>query len=60
MVPEPTDFITENSQWLTVFQLPFYAPELNLTEGVWSLLKRSLTNFVAANLDHLVRVMNAS
>jgi transposase len=30
--------------WLTVFQLPAYAPELNPVEGVWSSLKRSLAN----------------
>ena len=30
--------------WLTVFQLPAYAPELNPVEPVWSNLKRSLAN----------------
>ena len=30
--------------WLTVFQLPAYAPELNPVEPVWSHLKRSLAN----------------
>jgi putative transposase len=30
----------EARQWLTVFQLPSYAPELNPAEGVWSALKR--------------------
>ncbi|MFE6625526.1 transposase [Streptomyces sp. NPDC057740] len=28
--------------WLTVYQLPPYAPECNPVEGVWSHLKRSL------------------
>jgi hypothetical protein len=32
--------------WLTVFQLPAYAPELNPVEPVWSVLKRSLANLV--------------
>ena len=54
---ELTEFIVENKEWLRVFHLPSYAPELNPTEGVWSLVKRSLANFAAANLDHLVRVM---
>ncbi|MFE0704624.1 transposase [Streptomyces sp. NPDC058872] len=54
---ELAGFIAENKEWLRVFQLPSYAPDLNPTEGVWSLLKRSLENFAAANLDHLVRVM---
>jgi transposase len=50
-------FIAENQQWLTVFQLPACAPGLHPVEGVWSLVKRSLANFAAANLDHLVRVV---
>nr|WP_229686859.1 transposase [Longimycelium tulufanense] len=54
---ELTAFITENKDWLTVFHLPSYAPDLNPTEGIWSLVKRSLANFAAANLDHLVRVL---
>jgi hypothetical protein len=53
---ELTDFIAEHKQWLTVFHLPSYAPDLNPTEGVWSVVKRSLANFAAANLDHLIRV----
>jgi transposase len=36
-----------------VFQLPPYAPDLNPTEGIWSLLERG----VLANLAHLVRVV---
>ncbi|MEU8359253.1 transposase [Nonomuraea sp. NPDC048882] len=31
----------------TVFQLPAYAPELNLVEQVWSALKRSLANLAS-------------
>lgn len=34
------EFIDANAEWLTAFQLPTYAPDLNLTEGVWSLVKR--------------------
>jgi DDE superfamily endonuclease len=40
--------------WLTVFQLPAYAPELNPMEGVWSHLKRSLANLARHGLDQLV------
>lgn len=54
---ELTDFIAANRDWLHVVHLPSYAPELNPTEGVWSLLKRSLTDFAAADLDHLTRVV---
>nr|WP_285739377.1 transposase [Kitasatospora phosalacinea] len=34
------EFITTNADWLTVFQLPTHAPDLNPTEGIWSLVKR--------------------
>lgn len=39
--------------WPTVFCLPVCAPELNLAEGVWSHLKRSLSNLAPATLDQL-------
>ncbi|MET9475489.1 transposase [Streptomyces sp. NPDC002922] len=39
--------------WLTVYQLPPYAPKLNSVEGVWSHLKRSLANLTEHNLDQL-------
>ena len=57
LVDELADFFEENKAWLRVFQLPGYAPELNPTEGVWSIIKRSLADFAAANLNHLVRVV---
>ncbi|WP_123980505.1 transposase [Streptomyces sp. Ag109_O5-1] len=50
------DFARENKEWLRVFQLPSYAPDLNPAEGIWSLLKRSLADFAAADLNHLVKV----
>ncbi|MEU7883803.1 transposase [Microbispora bryophytorum] len=44
--------------WLTVVQLPAYAPDLNATEGIWSLLKRGvLANLAAADLHQLIRVI---
>ncbi|MFC1407657.1 MULTISPECIES: transposase [Streptacidiphilus] len=52
-----TEFAVEHRDWLEVFQFPSYAPDLNPQEGIWSLVKRGLANFAAANLDHLVRVM---
>jgi putative transposase len=39
--------------WLTVFQLPAYAPELNPVEPVWSNLKRSLANLVKQDITQL-------
>ncbi|MFI7536486.1 helix-turn-helix domain-containing protein [Streptosporangium sp. NPDC049376] len=34
--PETRRFIADNDDWLRVFQLPSYAPDLNPVEGVWS------------------------
>ncbi|MFD0883736.1 transposase [Streptosporangium algeriense] len=56
--PEMRRFIVDNGDWLRVFQLPSYAPDLNPVEGLWSLLNRGgLANLAAASLDHLVRVI---
>jgi len=43
--------------WLTVFQLPAYAPELNPVEGVWSVLKRSLANLTKQGIDQLTALV---
>ncbi|MYS12871.1 IS630 family transposase [Streptomyces sp. SID4982] len=43
--------------WLTVYQLPPYAPELNPVEGVWSHLKRSLANLTEHGLDQLTALV---
>jgi transposase len=43
--------------WLTVFQLPPYASELNPVESVWALLKRSLANLVKRNLSELTAMV---
>ncbi|MFD4413318.1 transposase [Streptomyces sp. NPDC058476] len=56
MARELADFAEENKDWLRAFHLPSYAPELNPAEGIWSLLKGSLTGFAAADLAHLVRI----
>lgn len=38
--------------WLTVFQLPPYAPDLNPGEGIWSVLRRTtLANRAFADPD---------
>jgi len=39
--------------WLTVFQLPPYASELNPVESAWSHLKRSLANLVKRDITQL-------
>ncbi len=43
--------------WLTVFQLPPYASELNPVESIWSLLKRSLASLVKRNLGELTALV---
>lgn len=43
--------------WLTVFQLPAYASELNPVESVWSHLKRSLVNLVKRDLAQLTSLV---
>jgi transposase len=40
-----------------VFQLPTYAPDLNPTEGVWSLVKREVGNLAAADLGQITRAV---
>jgi hypothetical protein len=40
-----------------VYRLPAYTPDLNPVEGIWSLLKRSMVNFAATDLDGLVRIV---
>ena len=57
LAPELTDFAQENEAWLRIYRLPAYTPDLNPAEGIWSLLKRSMVNFAAADLDGLVRII---
>ncbi|MFD3782331.1 transposase [Streptomyces sp. NPDC059985] len=39
--------------WLTVFLLPAYSPDLNPVEWVWAHVKRSLANLAVMALDRL-------
>ena len=43
--------------WLTVFQLPPYASELNPVESVWSHLKRSLANLAKRDIAQLTSLV---
>jgi len=45
--------------WLTVFQLPAYSPELNPVEPVWSNLKRSLSNLTKHDIAQLTVLVKA-
>lgn len=50
-------FVEAHRDWLTVVQLPAYAPDLNPVEGVWSHLKRNLANLVACTIDQLAAMV---
>jgi transposase len=56
-MPPMREFIDAHADWLTVVHLPAYAPDLNPAEGIWSMLKGSLVNFAARNLDHLAQTV---
>jgi hypothetical protein len=43
--------------WLTIYQLPPYAHELNPVEPVWSHLKRSLANLAKRNISELTALV---
>ena len=49
--------LVADRDWLTVYQLPPYAHELNPVEPVWSHLKRSLTNLAKPNLAQLTALV---
>ncbi|MFG2395183.1 transposase [Streptomyces lavendulae] len=43
-------------EWLTIYYLPPYAPDLNPVEGIWSLLRRGwLSNVAFHTPEHLVQ-----
>jgi DDE superfamily endonuclease len=50
-------FTAAHGDWLTVVQLPAYAPDLNPVEGVWSVVKNGLGNLAAHGLDHLAAII---
>uniref|UniRef100_UPI0018FE93EF transposase n=1 Tax=Streptomyces niger TaxID=66373 RepID=UPI0018FE93EF len=49
----------DRHDWLTIIQLPTYAPDLNPVEGIWSLLRRAVTANVVftdrGQLEHAIR-----
>lgn len=49
--------LADARSWLTVYQLPAYAPEFNPVEGVWSHLKRSLVNLTKHSLEQLTALV---
>ena len=57
LAPELAEFAAGNKEWLRVYRLPAYTPDVNPAEGIWSLLKRSMANFAAAGQASLVRII---
>ena len=51
------EFTGAHPDWLTVVQLPSYAPELNPVEGVWASMKNGLGNLAACSADQLAAVV---
>jgi putative transposase len=49
--------LVEARDWLSVYQFPPYAHELNPVEPVWSHLKRSLANLAKRNLAQLTALV---
>lgn len=46
----------EARDWLTIYHLPPYVPDLNPVEGIWSLLRRGwLSNVAFSTPEHLVQ-----
>jgi hypothetical protein len=50
-------FTEPRQDWLTVVQLPGYAPDLNAVEGAWSVMKSGLGNHAARTLDELEAIV---
>jgi hypothetical protein len=50
-------FTESHRDWLTVVQLPAYAPDLNPAEGAWANMKNGLGNLAARNVDQLATIV---
>ncbi|MCZ7458962.1 transposase [Streptomyces sp. WMMC940] len=57
LVEPMCEFIAAHADWLTVFQLPSYTPDLNPQESIWSLVKRDIGNPTAADLGQITRAV---
>ncbi|GAA2445248.1 hypothetical protein GCM10010421_40770 [Streptomyces glaucus] len=48
----------DTHDWITAYQLPHYAPDLNPVEDIWSLVRRAgQNNTVFTDPDHLMHVL---
>ena len=51
------EFTGAHPDWLTVVQLPSYAPDLNPCEGVWANVKNGLGNLAACSAGQLAKIV---
>jgi len=49
--------LIDSRDWLTVLQLPAYAPELNPVETLWAHVKNGLGNLAAGTVDELAAIV---
>ncbi|MDQ2874746.1 MAG: transposase [Actinomycetota bacterium] len=50
-------FAESHRDWLTVVQLPAYAPDLNPAEGAWANMKNGLGNLAARDVSQLAGIV---
>ena len=50
-------FTESHRDWLTVVQLPSYAPDLNPAEGAWANMKNGLGNLAASSVGQLAAIV---
>ncbi|MEV7014172.1 IS630 family transposase [Streptosporangium sp. NPDC051022] len=50
-------WIAAHADWLLVYRLPPYAPDLNPAEGIWSSLRTALLNFAVRGIDELTALI---
>jgi hypothetical protein len=50
-------FTESHRDWLTVVQLPSYAPDLNPAEGAWANMKNGLGNLAASSVGQLAVIV---
>ncbi|MFF4416623.1 transposase [Streptosporangium sp. NPDC001559] len=52
-------WIAAREDWLLVYRLPPYAPDLNPAEGIWAGLRAKLVNFTVRNIDELAALIKS-
>jgi hypothetical protein len=50
-------WIAAHADWLLVYRLPAYAPDLNPVEAIWSSLRTALLNFAVRGIDQLTALI---